>query len=979
MKKSAIVFFIFILLPGCFNSIQNCLFAQSPTTQGKEFYFSFMQNGYRTCNGGPGNEHLNCIISAKRACSGTIRNPNTGWSTNFTVAANGIATISIPESESYSTNSEIVENLGLIVTATDTISLFIANEATNSFDASNVLPLEALAEKYVIQSFTSSIVNISGSQCNDNIRSAFIIIATENNTVIDITPSCYTKNGKSANVTFAITLNKGQSYQVMSYDRGTSGDLSGSLVEARDCKKIAVFNGNILTGVPETMDNGFDHIFEQAMPVIYWGNKFAITASEARKGDFIRVTALNNNTQIKVNNSLQTTINEGKTYEFLLSNSSCYVETTGPCVVYLYQTTGGYDNSVDGDPSMVWITPVEQQVKEITFGTFTATGTIRSHYVNIVTSTSEIHSMTLNGSSISTQFQPLTGNPDLSFTRITIPHGTHTLKSDTGFTAFVYGFGNVRGYAYSVGSSAINLNGIVYVNETDILSASTNNGKHYCINTLITFTASIYSEYESITWNFGDGTVIQAGDSISHTYTRYGTFLVKMIVKYKSQGCQGSMSDTIEGYIQIPYLKRTFYETICKGDSYNKYDFNLSSDSLDYTGTKTFSKTLKSIYGCDSIVDLHLTVNPVYHFVDTMLVCINSEKKWHNKKLPTSTLGSHIIFDSLKTENSGCDSIHRLFLIVTDRIEIEATSNDTLFCSGDTLKLNIVNKNTSFDNIRWNGPDNFSSSLPNPKFVVQSTSNTGLYVVDADSIEGCFIIPDTLEITVLDPITINLTDTSVICKSNIIYSNCSGADYFLWSTGDITENIVVSTSGFHWLKASNQRCSVIDSIFIVELNSFDFQIQKSGNLCNEDDMVLFVALPEVDYLWDTKETTPSITINSSGEYSVTVSLEECIVTKTISVFCDCHLWIPNTFTPNKDGTNETFIPVPQEELNSFSMSIFDRWGNLIYKTNSYIPWDGKTVDGEYVAAGTYTYSISFSCVNNPDKKLKKQGRISLIR
>ncbi len=102
MKKPTIVFFISIILFAYFNSLENHLFAQAPTTQGKEFYFSFMQNGYRTCNSGGVTtyEWLTCIISAKRACSGTIRNPNTGWSTNFTVTANGIATISIPESKS---------------------------------------------------------------------------------------------------------------------------------------------------------------------------------------------------------------------------------------------------------------------------------------------------------------------------------------------------------------------------------------------------------------------------------------------------------------------------------------------------------------------------------------------------------------------------------------------------------------------------------------------------------------------------------------------------------------------------------------------------------------------------------------------------------------------------------------------------------------------------------------------------------------
>ncbi len=1182
MKKSVHVFFIAVLLSGCFNnSIQQSVFAQSPTTQGKEFYFSFMQNGYRTCNSGGSTtyESLSCIISAKRACSGTISNPNTLWSINFNVTANGITTITIPMAQSYSTNSEIAENYGLIVTATDTISLFIANEALNSFDASNVLPLETLGDKYITQNYIPSPSGVTGS-CNTNVRSAFIIIATENNTIIDITPTCNTKGGKAANISFSIALNKGQSYQVMSNDKGTAGDLSGSLIQARDCKRIAVFNGNIITGIPQSITDGFDHIFEQAMPVSYWGNKFAITASMARNGDYIRVTALNNNTEIKINNIVQTTINERNTYEFFLSNSSYYLETSEPCAVFLYQTSNTFDSSTNGDPSMVWITPVEQQVKEITFGTFTATNTIVNHYINIVTATTDINSIRLDNVNISNQFQQLNGNSTLSIARINISHGAHTLRSNTGFTAFVYGFGNVRGYAYSIGSSAIDLRGNIIANQIHTLNNDIANTLFFCKNELLHLKLNINYEFDSINWKLGDGTIIYGRDSIIHAYASNGKYFVEAIVKLRYQNCTGSIYDTIKGIINIQDINETIRDTVCygeiynkhglnitalhntsktqylisshgcdstvvlyltvldtslriisdtilSGEPYNKWGFNLSENNLTYIGTNThsllltnrfncdslhilsltikprylftdsvticqlgeiywrnkkmetanagifiLSDTLKTIYwNTDSIYRLILTVKPNYFIIDTINVCLYDNINWHNKQLTTSQTGMFTMSDSLKTIECACDSIHKLvmhvnpipelYTILSDEticsrtntseiifsgsgnmcewtasgdiingmplsgkdiferytlvnstnslltttisvipksyfgdlvcsgaqksfnisvypdIKIDAVTNKALFCYEDTIYLEIVNPG-QLQNYQWDGPDGFSSKDQNPVIKSASSKNSGSYIVQAHTLYHCDAIPDTVLVHVLSFIDANLPEDTVLCTDPITISTTYPYGDYSWNTGETTRQISISSSGTYCVEINDRGCLGRDTVSVRQIIIPPFKIQTSRDICYEDDMEVFVHVENADYFWNTGDTTSSIIINSSGEYTITVFIEGCFTQKYISVFCDCNLWIPNTFTPNNDNTNEIFIPIPTEILNTFSMSIYDRWGNLVFKTNSYTPWDG-TANGKYATAGSYSYIIYFSCINDPEKKIKKQGRINLIR
>ena len=88
--KKRYVFSFLMLLWGMSLLAQN-------STQGTEFWFSYMENGYKY-NGGLGWVDNTVMISAKRACSGTISKPDGSLpDIPFTVGANGITNITIPE------------------------------------------------------------------------------------------------------------------------------------------------------------------------------------------------------------------------------------------------------------------------------------------------------------------------------------------------------------------------------------------------------------------------------------------------------------------------------------------------------------------------------------------------------------------------------------------------------------------------------------------------------------------------------------------------------------------------------------------------------------------------------------------------------------------------------------------------------------------------------------------------------------------
>ncbi len=433
------------------------MIAQEVTTQGKEFWLSYMGNGFKD-NGFQSYVQTQVLVSAKRSCSGTISNPSTGWSKNFSVEANDITSIDIPLAQGYNETSdyEVVTQKGLQIVTTDTVSVYCTNVASNSFDATYVLPVHALGDDYIIQTYDQSAAVQYFSDLTTYLTSAFLIVAVEDSTIVDITPQVKTLSGTAAGIETSVTLQAGETYQVRSHTGSGSRDLTGSRVTTRDCKPIAVFNGNTLTTIPD-VDNGYDHIFEQAMPVRSWGRKFVVTASTSRRRDLVKIVSAANDNVITRNGQTIATLQEYGTHSFYLNSSekSCYIESTSPVAIYLYNTTSSDDDKAIGDPSMLWIAPIEQRLNEITFATFSGdeyhNSSIDDHYVNIIVASDDIDKVYFDHTLIPSQsFNTVNGNADYSFVSKSISHSAHHISCTGGFNAQVYGFGVARGYAYLV-------------------------------------------------------------------------------------------------------------------------------------------------------------------------------------------------------------------------------------------------------------------------------------------------------------------------------------------------------------------------------------------------------------------------------------------------------------------------------------------------------------------------------------------------
>ena len=582
--------------------------AQDATTQGKEFWLSFIANGFKYHPDVPstGWVRVQLIVSAKRDCSGTITNPNTGWTHDFTVEANDVFSIDLDEEQVYVENDEYerIVNKGLKITTTDTVSVYCANIATYSFDASFVLPTPGLADDYIIQTYDQSTGSYDPS-------SAFVIVATEDGTTIDITPSVNTLGGHQAHQTFTITMNAGEAYQVRSnMNFSGSRDLSGTRVTSRDCKKIAIFNGNNLTLIPTSAFSDSDCVFEQAMPVRSWGKKFVVTSSLDRNEDYVKITSAADGNEIRRDGVLIQTLNTNESYIFKLNSNakSCYLEATQRCAVYLYNSSS--NGSGNGAPSMVWIAPIEQRIKEITFSTFNYDHTnvnISKHYVNIIVETQDVGQVYLDNTLLPTnQFETVDGNSRYSFYRKRIDHGVHQLRCPNGFNAHIYGFGDARGYAYMAGSKAADLTTSITVNDMPVNPYDTVTD---CTLATISFLADINLIDYNLMWDFGDGTT-SSDNPVTHLYADNGFYEATLTVTTEEPPCGGS-STSNTSYFYIDSRRdpdQEINDMICfRGpDDYTENGFNLH---YDVPGTYHDTYTVTNESGCESYVTLNLTVN----------------------------------------------------------------------------------------------------------------------------------------------------------------------------------------------------------------------------------------------------------------------------------------------------------------------------------------------------------------------------------
>lgn len=619
MRKQLFNTLLFCLMVVPFMGAKADTAVEGKSTEGTDFWVTFLQADHR--DGDNKSIQLSLTVSSRENCEVTIANPyfvgkqidayidgvlsQTTLPFQVSIVANQATEIQLYSGTAQSTNTEnefcytrrneTVDQTAVHVTSTQPISLYASNYKEASFDAANVLPVAALQNEYLIQCYTPSDHNSKPQ------GSHFAIVAVEDSTVVTYTLSESTNYSVKGQPVTTDTLKAGQVWYVWTGDgEDHDYDLSGSFVSSN--KPIAVFQGNPHTNLPFYKDQGLsnpvqqrDHLFSQAMPTSTWGNTFAITRS-ARKRDVLRIMALNDSTEVRINGVLRHTFDfstERKQYwEIQLGDAitnggkdgnetrpdaevpggSCFIETSCPAGIHLFivsQEWDGKRNNNDGDPSMLWVNPIEQRIDQITFSTYSSKnskGSGTKHYVNVVTDSVNVltnNRMKLDGAPL-TGWEPVVGsdnNGDGKYRYYYVRHSlgttakgskplSHTLLLDgatagEGFTAYVYGYTSNESYGYNAGGATKPLTQSITIKTKDTTYVfSPDQENNLCGKDTIHFTCKPDFDFEKIVWHFGDGTpdvtVYDTITDVPHYYTGSQDYNAMCYIHRKSSNlCKG--------------------------------------------------------------------------------------------------------------------------------------------------------------------------------------------------------------------------------------------------------------------------------------------------------------------------------------------------------------------------------------------------------------------------------------------------------
>ena len=241
--------------------------------------------------------------------------------------------------------------------------------------------------------------------------------------------------------------------------------------------------------------------------------------------------------------------------------------------------------------------------------------------------------------------------------------------------------------------------------------------------------------------------------------------------------------------VMLNLIVHPTYETdmtaeICEGENYTQNGFDLLNPSV---GVHNETITLETVNGCDSIVNLTLTVHPTYETNMTAEICEGENYTQNGFNLLNPSVGVHDETVTLETVN-GCDSIVNLTLTVIDNPDITISGN-TNIVEGESTVLTA----SGADSYEWSTGETTASITVTP------TENTTYHVVGY--ISGCeneaqvtvFVVPDALYDN--DNDVISIFPNPVYTEINIKYIGMQEISVYNLN-GQKIETIIVTTDTY---------------------------------------------------------------------------------------------------------------------------------------------------------------------------------------
>jgi gliding motility-associated-like protein len=320
------------------------------------------------------------------------------------------------------------------------------------------------------------------------------------------------------------------------------------------------------------------------------------------------------------------------------------------------------------------------------------------------------------------------------------------------------------------------------------------------------------------------------------------------------------------------------------------------------------------------------------------------------------------------SEQKYCD-----FVSICTSLKIQGKSS---FClnSSNTDSFKVVRNSTCLRKTSW--------TVDNSQMQILQSTDTSVKVKFLQPFKG-YIKAAYENCSVADSLYIEV-DTVYNIKSGVYLGNdtlqClgksitlnagSGFKKYEWQDGSTLNTYTTADTGLFHIKVLDS-CNTVftDSVYILP-NPKKLNISYSNPLCEYDTAKIILTGNLTNYSWQplvgSSINGNTLLLFPTGTTIYTIfaqSHNTCFIEDTVLIKKkDCYgsMYFPTAFTPNNDGLNDIYKPKAVGILQSFSLTIYNRYGNLVFHTTDIsIGWDGKyknkTQTGGYTWVCTYTF------------------------
>ena len=369
------------------------------------------------------------------------------------------------------------------------------------------------------------------------------------------------------------------------------------------------------------------------------------------------------------------------------------------------------------------------------------------------------------------------------------------------------------------------------------------------------------------------------------------------------------------------------------------------------------------------------------------------------------------------TDANGCTNQISTTIGEPEPLNITDLTPDSVICAEAYIDIQGTGNGGSSPYI-YTWTENGNSLGVNQTITVNPTGNNTLYCLTLSEECGSPEVTECLTVTFPEPIIPQINpDIPVQCLPGefILYNNSVNAaeiftTEFIFSSGNVilangdeSIDLTLPDPGVYDLNVniiSNYGCLYTgDFDGIIEVTSLptaNFTISQNPVTWFETEIQTSETSEGnvVDYQWISPGSTSLINNGGSalitypegitGTYPITLIVttnEGCSdsITLEIEVTPDVIFYVPNTFTPDNDEHNQTWSFVIEGiDVMNFNLEIYNRWGEMIWKSRDIkAEWDGSYAGG-IVPEGTYIWKASFKEKNNDGKKMYS-GYVNVIR